>query len=167
MPLIVHNHYHQHLESPHHSRQVNERLGEILNKLDQLKVLLMIPKEVQDLIDQAKQNNSVLLSMETHYNALATLVGTLQTTINDLKAGSLLTDEDKAAIVAQTSDLAAAFSEATSVISKNTPLENGTDITPSNPAPAPAPTETTGAATATETTGATTQDTTGSDKPQS
>lgn len=94
----------------------------------------MIPAEVKAVLDQAKQNNDLLKSMELHYDALATLIGQLNATISGLQAGSVLSDTDKAALAAQASDLANTAAAATSDITKNTPLESGLA-----PAPAPAP----------------------------
>lgn len=126
MPLIAitrYNNYHHH----HHHPEVSEQLCEILDVLAQMKEIVMsLPKEVQDLLDQAKKNNSVLQSMDLHYNALATLVGTLQTTINGLKAGTVLSDVDKAALMAQTSDLAAVATTAAADIVTNTQFEGQT-----------------------------------------
>lgn len=125
MPLIVHNNFHQH-HTHHYPAGVIEQLQDMQTKLDSLlKGMNMISPEVQALLDQAKNSSDVLKSIDTHYNALAVMVGQLQTTIASLQAGSVLSDADKATLSAQVSDLANASSTASADITKNTPLEGG------------------------------------------
>lgn len=132
MPLfnITKNETHYHTHTHHYSgeseqlRNVQTKLGYVTRILETMK---MIPKEVQDMLDQAKKNNDLLASMDLHYNALARLVGTLQTTIADLRVGSVLTQTDKDAIMQQTSELAATATTASGDIAKNTFLEGASD----------------------------------------
>lgn len=65
----------------------------------------MISKEVQAILDRAKQNSSLVASVDLGMQGLSMQVADLQAKINQLPAGNVLSDDDKAALSEAASNL--------------------------------------------------------------
>jgi hypothetical protein len=98
--------------------------------------LMAISAEVQALLDQARQNTSLVASVDLGLKAQAAQIADLQ---NQIAALPGLSDEDRAAIVEATADLAAANATLQADIPANTTPEPEPEPV-ADPAPA-TPTE--------------------------
>lgn len=114
----THIHYHN-LNEREIIRAVEKILSPIMRKLD------MISQEVQDVLDKAKQNNSLVGSVNDALTALGKQVSDLQAQINDLQTNHPLSDEDKSALVEASGDLASAITTLQTDIPANTPAAGG------------------------------------------
>lgn len=115
MRLEIHHHHHL-------SDNDRELLVAILSKLTDLSEdIVMISTEVQNLIAQSQSANTVLGSMDLRFKAMVAQIADLQTTVTNLRSGSVMTDAEKASIVTLTGQLAANISNAQADILANTP----------------------------------------------
>jgi len=85
-----------------------------------IKEIKMISAEVQALLDQAKKNTSLVASVDLGLKAEAQQIADLQAQVAALPTGTALSDEDKAAIVEATADLAASNATLQADIPANT-----------------------------------------------
>lgn len=92
---------------------------------------MAVSQEVQDVLDKAKQNGSLVQSVDLGLKALQTQVNDLKTQINDLNTNRPLSDDDKAALVEASTDLANSITTLQSDIPANTdaPTTGGAPVT--------------------------------------
>lgn len=117
MILYTVRHIHEH----HLSAEFRELFGTIVLMLASIhKDMKMISQEVQALIDQSAKARDVLSAMDVRFKAMNIQMGTLQATINQLRAGAVLSDAEKQQVVTLTGELAANVSNAQADILANT-----------------------------------------------
>lgn len=80
----------------------------------------MISAEVKAILDRAKQNSSLVQSVDLGMKGLSKQVADLQAQISALPAGNVLSDDDKAALSEAASDLDTAITTLQSDIPANT-----------------------------------------------
>lgn len=103
-----------HIHNIHHHHHHDSKLEPII---------MAISKEVQEVLDKAKQNETLVGSLTTAFQGLKDQVSTLQATIDDLKVNAPLSEDDKAALVEASTDLTDALNLAQAAIPANTPQE--------------------------------------------
>jgi hypothetical protein len=123
--------FHHYLEDSEPIRRILSLLANIKGNTD------MIHAEVQALMDQAKKMKDIGPAIDSGFKAMALQIGSLQQQIAALEAGSVLTEEDRAAISTATSDLAATFSTLQADIPAGTGVPTGGDV----PNPSDTPSE--------------------------
>lgn len=114
----IHIHYHGLNE-----REVVETFGRHLSPI--ARKIDMISQEVQEVLDKAKKNETVVGSLKQAMDGLKTLTGDLQRQIEDLKTNRPLSEEDKAALLEASTDLSDAIGIAESAIPANVPPDQG------------------------------------------
>lgn len=85
-----------------------------------LRELQMISPEVKAILDRAKQNTSLVQSVDIGMKGLSKQVADLQAKIDSLPVGNVLSDEDKAALVEAAGDLDGAITTLQADIPANT-----------------------------------------------
>lgn len=86
---------------------------------------MAVSQEVQDVLDKAKQNGSLVQSVDLGLKALQSQVADLQSQISSISTTRALSDEDKAALVEASNDLATSISTLQSDIPANTGATTG------------------------------------------
>ena len=100
------------------SRSQADRLEHKLAHME--KMLMAISAEVQAVLDQIKQNTSLVASVDAALKAEAVQIKALQDQIAALQTGGVLSAEDKAALVQAATDLAATNAELQADVPANT-----------------------------------------------
>ena len=111
-------HHYRNLSSE--SRSQADRLEHKLAQME--KMLMAISAEVQAVLDQIKQNTSLVASVDAALKAEAAQITALQAQIAALQAGTVLSAEDKAALVTAATDLAATNTTLQADVPANTTL---------------------------------------------
>lgn len=81
---------------------------------------MALSKEVQAILERAKQNTSLVQSVDLGMKGLSKQVGELQATISGMQPGNVLSDEDKAALAEAASNLDTSIAMLQSDIPANT-----------------------------------------------
>lgn len=82
---------------------------------------MTVSTEIQAVLDRAKQNTSLVASVDLGMKGLSMQVADLQAKINALPAGNVLSDDDKAALSEAASNLDTAIVTLQKDIPANTP----------------------------------------------
>lgn len=115
-------HHHTHFHGLN-EREVVEAIGKLLSPI--ARKIDMISAEVQEVLDKAKKNESLVGSLKQAMDGLKTMTGDLQKQIEDLKTNRPLSEEDKAALLEASTDLSDAIGIAESAIPANVPPDQG------------------------------------------
>lgn len=99
-------------------RRAAGQLANIARKID------MISAEVQKILDQAKQNTSLVKSVDLGLKGLQAQVAEMQARIDALPSGNVLSDDDKAALAEASNELASSITTLQSDIPANTNTGN-------------------------------------------
>lgn len=86
---------------------------------------MALSKEVQAILDRAKQNTSLVQSVDLGMQGLSKQVADLQAQISGMQPGNVLSDEDKAALAEAASNLDTSIAMLQSDIPANTPQAGG------------------------------------------
>ena len=114
---MIERHHHFHIHGPS-EREIAGIVAAAISPI--MSRLMTISQEVQNVLDKAKQNGSLVQSVDLGLKALQAQVGDLQKQIDSLKANQTLSDDDKAALVEAGNDLAASITTLQSDIPANT-----------------------------------------------
>lgn len=126
-PFALHFHTHHHHHAPG-----SEHGADILAKLAALgEQLMTISDEVQAVLDLARQNDTLVGSIDQAMKALGIQVTDLQNQLNALSANAPLSPDDKAALLEAASDLQTSI--------KTLQADIPTNVSAVQPAPTAAP----------------------------
>lgn len=117
---MMDNHYHFHTLN---EREIVQAVRHAISPL--MEKVMAVSQEVQGLLDQAKQNNTLVKSVDTGLKALQAQARDLEQQIADLKANAPLSADDKAALVEASTDMAESITTLQSDIPANTPEAGG------------------------------------------
>lgn len=111
------------IEIHHHHHEPEGPIRTLLLTIQ--RELHMISAEVQAILDRAKQNSSLVQSVDLGMKALGQQVSDLKAQIAAMPVGNVLSDEDKAALTEAASNLDTSISTLKDDIPANTPPANG------------------------------------------
>lgn len=106
-------------------RQQRERFHQNFTRLAEIirEEFAMISKEVQDVLDRAKQSTSLVQSVHLGMEGLKQQVADMKAKIDSMPAGNVLSDDDKAALQEATGQLDNTINALKSDIPANTSAE--------------------------------------------
>lgn len=118
-------------------RQQRERFHQNFTRLAAIirEEFAMISKEVQDVLDRAKQSTSLVQSVHLGMQGLQQQVSDMKAKIDSLPAGNVLSDDDKAALQEAAGQIDNSINTLKSDIPANTSASNGPDQKPAAGAP--------------------------------